>query len=60
MDPAQRGPYAITECQIFSCPAQPNLVNKHFIILPPCFSFFWGRGDELIKFGMFPYVAHFD
>ena len=29
---AQRGPCAMTESQIFSHPARPNLVNKYFII----------------------------
>ena len=29
-----RGPYAMTESQIFSHPARPNLVNEHFIIWP--------------------------
>ena len=42
----QRGPCAMTECQIFSRPARPNSVNKHFIIWPPRYSFFffyfWG------------------
>ena len=31
-DRAQRGPCAMIECQIFSRPARPNSVNKHFII----------------------------
>ena len=31
---AQQGPYAMTESQIFSCPAWSNSVNKYFIILP--------------------------
>ena len=39
-DRAQRGPCAMTEGQIFSRPARPNSVNKHFIIWPPRFSFF--------------------
>ena len=30
----------MTEGQIFSRPARPNSVNKHFIIWPPRFSFF--------------------
>ena len=34
------GPSAMTEGQIFSRPARPNSVNKHFIIWPPRFSFF--------------------
>ena len=29
-----RGPYVLTERQIFSCPARPYSVNKHFIIWP--------------------------
>ena len=29
---AQRGPYRMTKSQIFSRPARPNSVNKHFII----------------------------
>ena len=33
-DRAQRGPCFMTESQIFSCPARPNSVNKHFIIWP--------------------------
>ena len=59
-DRAQRGPCAMTECQIFSRPARPNSVNKHFIIWASRFSsFFFFR---LIKFaiGMFTHVAHFD
>ena len=39
-DRAQRGPCTMTEGQIFSRPARPNSVNKHFIIWPPRFSFF--------------------
>ena len=39
-DWAQRGPCAMTEGQIFSRPARPNSVNKHFIIWAPCFSSF--------------------
>ena len=35
------GPSAMTECHIFSCPARPNSVNKHFIIWPPRFCFFF-------------------
>ena len=31
-DRSQRGPCAMTEGQIFSRPARPNSVNKHFII----------------------------
>ena len=31
---AQRGPYVLTESQIFSRPARPYSVNKHFIIWP--------------------------
>ena len=31
-DRAQRGPYVLTESQIFSRPARPYSVNKHFII----------------------------
>ena len=31
-DRAQRGPYLLTESQIFSRPARPYSVNKHFII----------------------------
>ena len=31
---AQRGPCFMTESQIFSRPAQPNSVNKQFIIWP--------------------------
>ena len=38
------GPSAMTKGQIFSRPARPNSVNKHFIIWPPRFS--------LTKFGM--------
>ena len=34
-DRGQRGPCAMTEGQIFSRPARPNSVNKHFIIWPP-------------------------
>ena len=41
MDQVQRGPSAMTECQIFSRPARPNSVNKHFIIWLLCFSFFF-------------------
>ena len=40
-DRAKRGPCAMTEGQIFSRPARPNSVNKHFIIWPPHFSFFF-------------------
>ena len=29
-----RGPYLLTESQIFSLPARPYSVNKHFIICP--------------------------
>ena len=47
----ERSPCAMTEGQIFSRPARPNSVNKHFII----FSFF-----RVTKSGMFTYVAHFD
>ena len=36
--------------------ARPNSVNKHFIIWPLRFSFFF----RVTKFGMFTYVAHFD
>jgi len=31
-DRAQRGPYRMTESQIFFCPARPNSFNEHFII----------------------------
>ena len=33
-DRAKRGLYFLTESQIFSCPARPYSVNKHFIIWP--------------------------
>ena len=33
-DRAQRGPYILTESQIFSRPARPYSVNKHFLIWP--------------------------
>ena len=33
-DREQRGPYILTESQIFSRPARPYSVNKHFIIWP--------------------------
>ena len=33
-DRAQRGPYLLTESQIFYRPARPYSVNKHFIIWP--------------------------
>ena len=33
-DRAQRGPYLLTESQIFSRPARPYSVHKHFIIWP--------------------------
>ena len=33
MDRVQRGLCAMTESQIFSYLAQPNLVNKYFIII---------------------------
>ena len=40
---AALGPCAMTESQIFSHPARPNLVNKYFIIWPIwreiCFEF---------------------
>ena len=36
-----RGHGVRTEGQIFSRPARPNSVNKHFIIWPPRFSFFF-------------------
>ena len=38
-----------TECQIFSRPAWPNLVDKHFIIWPPRFSFFFFFPGNQIK-----------
>ena len=65
MDWAQQGPCAMTEYQIFSRTAWPNSVNKHFIIWPPCFSFFLSFLFfflRVIKFAirMFTYVAHFD
>ena len=48
----------MTECQIFSRPAQPNSVNKHFIIGPPRFFFFFlflfFSGNKI------RIVAHFD
>ena len=62
---AQRGPCAMNEGQIFSCPARPNSVNKHFIIWPLrffiflfCFVFFFNF--RVIKFIMFTYLALFD
>ena len=71
-DRAQRGPCAMTEGQIFSRPARPNSVNKHFIIWPQRFSFlflfffiiiyyYYYYFFREIKFalGMFTYVAHF-
>ena len=39
-DLAALGPYVLTSSQIFSLPALPNSVNKHFIIWPLCFLFF--------------------
>ena len=59
-DRAQQGPCAMTEGQIFSRPARPNSVNKHFIIWPPRFSIFFFF-FQAIKFaiGMFTCVAHF-
>ena len=38
-DLAALGPCPMTEGQIFSRPARPNSVNKHFIIWPQHFSF---------------------
>ena len=64
-DRAQRGPCVMTEGQIFSRPARPNSVNKHFIIWPPRFSFFFFFYLFIyfreIKFaiGIFTYVARF-
>ena len=43
----------MTEGQIFSRPARPNSVNKHFIIFPFFFYFFFS-GNKIRN------VAHFD
>ena len=62
-DRAQRGPCAMNDGQIFSHPARPNSVNKHFIIWPPRFSFFFFlffSSFRVIKSVMFTYGALFD
>ena len=64
-DRAQRSQCAMNEGQIFSRPARPNSVNKHFIIWPPRFSFFLFFIClffifRVIKFVMLTYVALFD
>ena len=50
----------MTEGQIFSRPARPNSVNKHFIIWPPRFSFFLFFFYFFFSGNKIRNVAHFD
>ena len=62
-DPVQRGPCAMTECQIFSRPTRPNSINKYFIIWPPRFSFFFSLfffSSNKIRYRNVHLVARFD
>ena len=47
-DRAQRGPWVVTESKIFSRPARPHSVNKHFII-SPFFSIFIFLATKLVR-----------